>query len=207
VLNTIDNFWAERFGRSIAVEFGAISASVGCPLTGRQVRESTILGSLSYAERIGRGIRQAHAAKEDGVTTILRETNGFTIFRGKIVDVQRRTERGWTFGEAVLEGLEEDSGSSMIVQFQNENLVAIRDGETVATVPDLITILDAESGEAITTEHLHYGFRVVVLGIPCDPKWRTPGGVELAGPRHFGYELDYQPIEERWARRAMTGRA
>jgi DUF917 family protein len=204
VVNAIDNHWGERFARSIAIQFGAIAAGVGRPLTGLQVRQSTILDSLSYAERIGRAIREAHAAKQDGVTAILRETNGMVIFRGKIVDVQRRTERGWTLGEAVLDGMDADGGATMIVRFQNENLVAIRNGEIVASVPDLITMLDAESGEAITTEHLHYGFRVVVLGIPCDPKWRTPAGVALAGPRHFGYDIDYQPIEERWSRHQAT---
>ena len=206
VLNTIDNFWAERFGRSLAVDFGAIAAGVGTPLTGRQVRESTIVGSLSYAERIGRAIREAHAAKADGVAAIARETRGVVIFRGKIVDVQRRIERGWTLGEARLEGMGADAGATMDVRFQNENLVAIRDGEIVASVPDLITVLDSETGEAITTEHLRYGFRVVVIGIPCDPKWRTPDGVALAGPRHFGYDIDYVPIEQRWSRsRAVAG--
>jgi DUF917 family protein len=86
-----------------------------------------------------------------------------------------------------------------VVRFQNENLVAIRDEAIVASVPDLITILDAESGNAITTEHLRYGFRVVVLGIPCDPRWRTPAGIELAGPRHFGYDVDYVPLEQRFS--------
>ncbi len=161
------------------------------------MRESTILGSLSYAGRIGRAIREAHDAKRDGVAAILEATDGIVIFRGKIVDVQRRVERGWTLGEAILEGMGDSVGSGMVVRFQNENLVAIRDGAIVASVPDLITILDVESGEAITTEHLRYGYRVVVLGIPCDPKWRTPAGIALAGPRHFGYEIDYVPIEER----------
>lgn len=199
ILNAIDNFWMERFGRSVAVDFGAIAAGVGAPLTARQVRESTILGSLSYAERIGRAIREAHAAKADGVAAIVRETNGRVIFRGKIVDVQRRIERGWTLGEAALEGLGDDAGHGMVVRFQNENLVAIRDGAIVASVPDLITMLDVETGEAITTEHLRYGYRVVVLGIPCDPKWRTAPGIALAGPRHFGYDIDYEPLEERLA--------
>jgi DUF917 family protein len=63
-------------------------------------------------------------------------------------------------------------------------------------VPDLITILDAESGQAITTEHLRYGFRVIVLGVPCDEKWRTEAGVALGGPRHFNYDIDYVPLEE-----------
>lgn len=204
VLNTIDNFWAERFGRSIAIDFGAIAAGVGCPLTGRQVRQSTILGSLSYAERIGRAIREAHAAKADGVAAIVREINGIVIFHGKIVDVQRRIERGWTLGEAILEGMHDDTGMRMVVRFQNENLVAIRGGDIVASMPDLITILDSETGEAITTEHLRYGFRVVVIGIPCDAKWRTAAGIALAGPRHFGYDIDYEPIEERWRRHRVA---
>jgi len=205
VLNTIDNFWIERFGRSLAVDFGAIAAGVGAPLSARQVQQSTILGSLSYAERIGRAIREAREHKEDGIAAARDATDGYMLFRGKIVDVQRRIERGWTLGEAVLDGMDEDAGTHMTVRFQNENLVAILDGEIIASVPDLITIMDVESGEAITTEHLRYGFRVAVLGIRCDPKWRTPAGIALAGPRHFGYEIEYEPIEARMAARAASG--
>ena len=114
ILETCDNFWLERFGRSLAIDFGAIAAGVGAPITGRQVRQSTVHGSLSYAERIGRAIREARAAKQDGVAAILRETQGFEIFRGKITDVQRRIERGWTLGEAILEGSDESAGSRMV---------------------------------------------------------------------------------------------
>jgi uncharacterized protein len=78
--------------------------------------------------------------------------------------------------------------------------MAIRDGETVASVPDLFTILDVELGDAITTEGLRYGYRVAVVGIRCDPKWRTPAGIALSGPRHFGYQVDYVPIEQRLGR-------
>jgi len=62
------------------------------------------------------------------------------------------------------------------------------------SVPDLITIVDTETGEAISTELLRFGQRVSVLAWPCDPLWRTPRGLELAGPRAFGYELDYVPF-------------
>src|SRR5207237_9622084 len=76
------------------------------------------------------------------------------------------------------------------------HLLAIRDGQVVASVPDLITILDAETAEPVTTEGLRYGFRVVVLGIPCDPKWRTPDGLALVGPRYFKYDIDYVRVEQ-----------
>src|SRR5712692_902489 len=40
VLYTTDNFWAERFARSISVDMGAIRAGVAFPITGKQVRNS-----------------------------------------------------------------------------------------------------------------------------------------------------------------------
>ena len=36
---------------------------------------------------------------------------------------------------------------------------------------------------------------MTVIAFPCDPIWRTERGLELAGPRAFGYDLDYVPIE------------
>src|SRR5215471_7174016 len=45
ILQTRDNFWLERFGRSLAIDFGAIAAGVGAPIPGRQVRQSTVHGS------------------------------------------------------------------------------------------------------------------------------------------------------------------
>ncbi|MFG2001602.1 hypothetical protein ACGFNU_20870 [Spirillospora sp. NPDC048911] len=68
------------------------------------------------------------------------------------------------------------------------------DGEIVATTPDLICVLGTDSGEPVTTEGLRYGLRVTVLGVPCDPRWLTPGGLELAGPRYFGYDTGHVPL-------------
>ena len=35
-----------------------------------------------------------------------------------------------------------------------------------------------------------------VVAFPCDPIWRTPAGLALAGPRAFGYDFDYVPVEQ-----------
>lgn len=104
-------------------------------------------------------------------------------------------------GEAILDGISEDAGSQLVVHFQNENLMAARDGEIIITVPDLITMLDEDSGEPITTEQLRYGFRVFVLGLPCDRRWRSEKGLSVVGPRYFGYEIDYVPVEIRFGNR------
>jgi hypothetical protein len=40
------------------------------------------------------------------------------------------------------------------------------------------------------------GMEVVMVGIPNSPLWRTPKGIEVMGPRHFGFDFDYVPVEE-----------
>jgi DUF917 family protein len=197
VLSVVDNFWAERIARAVAIEFGAICVGVAYRISGRQAKGATLHRTMSFAESIGRTLREAGTRKLAAVPQLLELTGGTLLFSGKIVDVQRRTQRGWAIGEAVLAGSGAFTGSDLRVRFQNENLVAMLDGQVVASVPDLITILDADTGAAITTENLRYGFRVEVLGIPCDPIWRTPGGLELAGPQHWGYEFEYVPLEAR----------
>ncbi len=61
--------------------------------------------------------------------------------------------------------------------------------------PDLIAVLDEETGMPITTEGLKYGARVVVVAFPAHEKWRSPIGIETAGPHYFQYPYDYQPLE------------
>jgi DUF917 family protein len=153
--------------------------------------------TLSLAQDLGRVIREANQAHRDAVAAVVERLRGRFIFQGKVADLWRRTEAGFAKGGARLEGVDRNAGSVLDLRFQNEHLVAIKDGEVQASVPDLIIVLDAESGQPITTEEIRYGFRVSVLGAPCDPRWRTPAGLLLVGPRYFGYDFDYVPLEDR----------
>jgi len=198
ILNTINNRWTETFSRTITIDMGC-TAMIACySTTGRELKEWAVPNTISLAEKIGRTIREAQAAKREVVEAVREVVGGFQIFKGKIVDVVRRTVAGFARGEATFEGVDDYASQTLKLHFQNENLVAILDGEIVVSVPDLITVLDTETGQPITTESLRYGFRVTVLGIPCAPQWRTPEGLALVGPRYFGYEIDWVPVEERY---------
>jgi DUF917 family protein len=35
---------------------------------------------------------------------------------------------------------------------------------------------------------------VAVVGAPCDPRWRSPAGLAIVGPRYFGYSFDFEPV-------------
>lgn len=197
IIETIDNRWTERLSRSITIDMGCTALIALYSLQGRQVRESLVIGTLGLAQELGRLIRETRAAHGDPIGAIVARLGGFRLFEGKIADVERRTETGFARGEARIEGTGVDTGAVLVIRFQNEHLAAIRDGEVAATVPDLIIVLDADSGEPITTEELRYGFRVQVVAAPCDPRWRSDAGLALVGPRYFGYDVDYIPIEER----------
>jgi DUF917 family protein len=108
------------------------------------------------------------------------------VHTGKVVDVIRRTTTGFARGEAVVSG---DDGD-LVLHFQNEHLMAVRAGEPLVTTPDLIIVLDQDTGEPVTTEALRFGHRVRVLAAPADERWHSPEGIELVGPRYFGYDTD-----------------
>ena len=195
VIRGVSNRWVERIARAAVVEFGAICAGMGFPMTGAQLREAAILGTLTYAEQIGAAIREAKGSHGDAIADVVRLTNGYVLFEGKITDVRRRTMHGWSVGEAVMEGTDAFTDGAMTVSFQNENLVAWVDGQVVLTVPDLICIVNREDGEPLTTELLRYGSRVAVVGIPCSPMMRTQEALAVVGPKAFGYDLEFASLE------------
>jgi DUF917 family protein len=180
--------------RAAAVEFGGMAWSSEYQLTVGQAKEGAVVDrAVSLAIRIGTVVIEA---EHDPVAALAGEIDAATLIAGKVVDVERRTTKGFVRGSATIEGLGENAGRTLRLEIQNENLVALEGERALATVPDIISVLDTESAEAVSTERLRYGQRVTVIAFPCHPIWRTQRGLELAGPRHFGYDLDYVPVEE-----------
>src|SRR6202035_5037856 len=149
--------WMERVSRRICVELGSIASTCKAPRTGREVKDWGIHFTATKAIGIGRRVRQAQRQHEDPVGAILDEGHGKLIFRGKVIDVARRTTEGFLRGRAVIEGLDEDRGSRLDIAFQNEWVVAWRDEAAVAMSPELICVLDTVSGEAFGTENIGDG--------------------------------------------------
>jgi hypothetical protein len=201
IIDAIDNRWTERLARSQTIDMGCAALIGLYPLAAERLRECTIPNTLRTAEELGRLVRETREAHGDPAAVVPEYLGGHRLFQGKVVDVHRRTEGGFARAEVRVEGLHHDAGATLRLQTQNEHLVAERDGEVLASVPDLIMVLDSDTGQPITTEDLRYGFRVTVIAAPCDPRWRTPAGLEIVGPRYFGYDFDFVPIEERFAGR------
>lgn len=191
VVNSRDESTMERIVRGVTTALGGGSVGVDHLMSVAQARDATVRGSVTLAGEIG----EALCCGDDPVGAVLERMGGVRLLTGRIADVDRTTAGGFVRGSATIDGLGgEDQHRLLRVEFQNENLVALEDGEVVASVPDLICVLDSQTGDAIGTELLRYGQLVTVVALPCAPVWRTPAGQDLVGPRAFGYDVDYSPV-------------
>lgn len=194
VLETVSNAWTERLARAATIEMGGSALLAFYSMSGAVAKKAIVRGTLSLCARLGRTLRETKAAHLEPVDAIVDMLDAQVIFHGRVSDIDRRTEGGFARGSAQFEGVEDWKGHTFSLDFQNEFLVARRDGEVLVTTPDLIMVLDAESGEPVTTDALRYGLRLKALASPGNPQWLTPAGIGLVGPRYFGYDVDYAPF-------------
>ncbi|MBL4894651.1 MAG: DUF917 domain-containing protein [Emcibacter sp.] len=201
IIETKTSKKAEQFARVVTTEMGAASCISCYPMKGRQVKEYAVKETLSLAMGIGQSIQQGREGMNpvDSLLAYLRSTPYYNqckvLFDGKVTDLKREISHGWSVGHCFLEAIEGDQ-PHMEIMFQNEYLVARQDGKIRAIVPDLICTVDRETGEPIPAEQIRYGQRIKVIGTSAAPIMRSPEALKIFGPRLFGIDADFTPIEE-----------
>lgn len=193
---------AEDIARVVTGVLGAMVYSCLYPMSGKEVKQRAILGSTSFCLEIGRTIRQARGERDDPINGLLEYLNApeddrhaRVLFEGKVVDISRETRDGWHFATAHLVALD-GSDQTLQLDIQNEYLVARIDGRTVCIVPDLLATLDFETAEPLTAEKLKYGQRLRVVGLSASAIMRRPECLEVFGPRAFGIDEEFVPLEQ-----------
>lgn len=186
--------WMERTSRKVCVEFGSIAATCKAPRSGADIRKWGILGTTTKAIELGHAVARSNREHRDPVDAILRAAGGKRLFSGKIVEVERRTTEGFLRGRTLIGGLGEHRDTGIEIAFQNEWTVIWKDGQPIATTPELICVVDSESGEAVGTETTRYGQRVTVIALPAPEVFLSPRGLEFVGPRAFGYDIDFKSV-------------
>ena len=180
----------EDLARSITVDMGGRAGFAFPLMTGSFVSRYCIADTVSLARELGKRVHDARERGTDPIETICETLDGECLFTGKITDVYRRNREGFALGEVEL--IELDGDDRLTIEFQNEYLIARReDGEILLTVPDLICIVDKDTGAPVTTGALRYGQRVCILGVPAPELLTTPAALGVIGPGAFGYDTKY----------------
>ncbi|KAH7634576.1 hypothetical protein B0T09DRAFT_256167 [Sordaria sp. MPI-SDFR-AT-0083] len=215
VENTVSQAW--RLGKAVA---RARAMNRLDEVAEMIVEECSSGGARGREEGPQKGAKVLFKGKIVGVRRTLRmgHVYGECIIEGTDVSDDATSTSG---GKRTPSAIGEDfTGKRIKIPFKNENIAAIRisasendgsddegnnDGENkelekqedvLAIVPDLISVIDAQSGEAVGTPEYRYGLLVIVLGIAASDKWTgSQRGIDLGGPKAFGFDhLKYEPL-------------
>jgi uncharacterized protein len=188
VLTAPDDATVSALLRSCLPHLGLVGLASMFRVTAADCARLVAAGGLTRCLRIGRALRAASMAPSG-----LASFGAAELFTGVVVELLHRGTGGFPRGVLTLEA-EDRPSRVMRVDFQNENLVAALDGVVAVTVPDLIVLIDADTGDVLQTVDVVAGQRVHVVGMPVGECWHTRDGLALVGPRAFGLDVDPVPV-------------
>ena len=142
---------------------GSLAAARG-PFAVSFCREAAAVGAVSACIRLGEAMLDAQGkGAEAAIDAIVKTLGGRELGRG-LLQRQRLERRGnWAVGSLAV-----DTGNGMLeVAVCNEYMLAERDGERLATFPDLIVTLSPTDGMPTAASRLHEGEAVVVVAVPA----------------------------------------
>ncbi|HIE23467.1 MAG TPA: DUF917 domain-containing protein [Candidatus Korarchaeota archaeon] len=200
IKTVLNDYTAEDISRQIAVASGGTCGVARCPATPRQLKGGIVEGTISRCIEIGRRIKEALKSGEDPIKAFVETTEGKEIFRGVVRSWNREERRAFMWGSIDIEGKGGYEGHKLKIFFKNEFLISWLDGKPYVTCPDLICVIDIETGRGMSNWgdlRKNLGKDVAVVGVPAADIWRCERGIEIFGPKHFGFDIEYVPLEKR----------
>ena len=185
--------------RKVVVEMGCVGALAIPAVNVESLRETAILGSYTECHSLGHAILQARKQNLDPIEALISMRKDMKVLiRGKISDVVKKTQDGFIKGRVVVEGFSGKKNVDRVtIEFQNEYFIAFGAADynqPLATVPNLISVIDLETAEAVMTPQLKYGLRVCVIVLKANSMLLTDGAMKVVGPQAFGYSCDFVPL-------------
>lgn len=204
--DTVSTAMADRIGRMMCVAaYGGVGVSWYL-LQIKDVKEVLAAGTLTQALKVGQAIREARQKGADPLAEAVKAVDGWLLFEGELIATEIADEQSYAFGlgSHTLKGLGSYEGHTFRIWYKNEYHLSWMDDRPFVTSPDSLIMVDLKTGEPATSYDFSVGDQVAVIGRKAHPVHRTAKGIELLGPRHFGFDLDYVPIEERVKEQVAT---
>ena len=193
---TVSPHMLERVGKMLAVAAYGHTTMASTPLPASEMKQIVVRNTLTKCLNLGRKMRQAREQGKNIIDAALEVTGGWRLFEGIVTRKDWEDRGGYMLGTTTVEGCGDYSGKTLKVWFKNENHVSWLNGKPFVCSPDLLTLAHLETGEGISNTLLKEGEAVVAVGMKGLEAFRTPFGLDQAsGPRYFGFDIEYVPIE------------
>ncbi len=197
IVKTVPNgHMLERIGKQLSVAgfYGCSIASTLLPVP--EMRDILVHGTLTKCFAIGKALREAREIGTDPIDAALAVTDGWRLFEGVVAKKDWEDRDGYMFGTITIEGQGSFTGHTLEVWLKNENHVTWLDGKPWVCSPDLVTLAYKATGAGTTNTLIAEGDEIVAVGMKGLEAFRTEAGLACSGPRYFGFDIDYVPIED-----------
>jgi DUF917 family protein len=184
----------EYIARQVSI-IGENSAFViDTPLTVSQASNALVKGSISLSISIGKVINnpEKHGSVLDDIIRII---DGFKIARGVVKEVNLEEKEGFLVGEVTIEGEIKNKKAIIKDWIKNEHIFLRINDKPAVFPPDLIVFTN-NNGIPVLNYELKEGIEVNLIASKAPKIWRSERGLEIFGPKHFGFNYDYVPVEE-----------
>lgn len=188
---------AEDFCRAIAVASGGSCMTMGAPIRGKELPDSIVKNTISGSIKLGNAIRTANGKGRDPIEAAVKAVDGYLLFRGKVSHFEREERGGFMWGEHRYNGMNNYEGKKFRIYYKNENMISWLDDKPYVTGPDFLCALDAKTGQGLSNwgDDFAKDREVAVIGVRADDIWRSQEGLKIFNPEHFGFNINYKPIE------------
>ncbi|MGB9792308.1 MAG: DUF917 domain-containing protein [Thermacetogeniaceae bacterium] len=197
IKDVINYAMAERIGKLISTAAYGLTGDAGFLMPASEMKKVIIPGTLTECYNVGKMIREAREAGKDPVQEVTNALGGWILIKGKVTGKEWEDRVGYYWGTHTITGEGEYANDVVKIWFKNENHVCWKNDEVIVTSPDIITVVNADTGEPIANPTLSIGDHVAVIGLKARSVFRSQKGIDILGPRAFGFDFDYVPIEER----------
>ncbi len=186
---------AERIGKMVSAAAFGLTGQAGFLMKGRDMKKVVIPGTLTRCYRLGKTIREARESGQDPVKALIDGFGIAEIFGGIVSKKEWEDREGYFWGHNIITGQGKFEGQNLRIWFKNEHHITWKNDKPFVTSPDAIVVVRAADGEPLTNTQIAEGDDVRILAFAV-PHFRTEKGLRILGPRHFGFDIDYRPVEQ-----------
>jgi hypothetical protein len=195
--NSVDDYRAEDITRNVAVASGGNVTVARCLAPIKLYKKGIAHNLVSKCISIGEAIRKAKKKGDTPKKVFVEASGAVELFAGNVKEFTMEGKGGFNWGNWNVKGTGKHNGHNMRIWFKNENLIAWIDDKPKITCPDLICVIDNKTFNGLSNfvpDATHKGKDITVYGVKAVEEWRTPKGIEIFGPKHFGFDFDYIPF-------------
>lgn len=196
----VDDYRGEDIARYMSVISGGMISVARTPGSAANYKRGIVPNSISRCIKLGSVVRISKEKGHDPVESILKsDSKCVRLFHGRTKAWTRKEEGGFMWGDVKVQGVGDFRRQSLRIWYKNEYLITWLNNRTYATCPDPIAVVDSRTGEGLSAWSPNLkkqiGMEVDVLGFKAHKLWRTERGIDLFGPKHFGFNIKYVPLE------------